>query len=334
MKLSPTTIFATMRKAETIKLMNELGEKGRPFLFLIDFDMENCMVLSPQKAHEKRILFNFNEIKNYDEKTETPKQLIFTKKPVNFSEYKKAFNYIQHQLRQGNSYLVNLTFPTQIEINLNLKEIFLRSTAKYKLLFDNDFTFFSPESFVKTEGDRISTFPMKGTIDASTPDAENKLISNLKEQAEHATIVDLLRNDLSKIAANVTVEKFRYIDEIISNEKKLLQISSKISGIISENQRGKPGNIVFSLLPAGSVSGAPKNKTIEIIQHAETYQRGFYTGIAGFFDGKDLDSCVMIRFIENNNGAMTYKSGGGITSQSNAKEEYQELIDKVYVPIG
>lgn len=334
MKLFSTTIFATMRNAETIKLMNELGEKGCPFLFVIDYKMENCHVIPHEKTSEQGILFNFNGIKNYIQKPETQKQLIFAKHPVLFSEYKKAFDYIKHQLQQGNSYLVNLTFPTPIEINLSLEEIFFRSTAKYKLLFNNDFTFFSPETFIKTIDNKIFTFPMKGTIDGSIPDAEKKLIDNQKEQAEHATIVDLLRNDLSKVATNVTVEKFRYIDEIISNEKKLLQVSSKISGILSENHWRKVGNIIFSLLPAGSVSGAPKNKTIDIIEHAETYQRGFYTGIAGFFDGENIDSCVMIRFIENHNGSMIYKSGGGITAQSIAEEEYQELIDKVYVAIG
>ena len=174
---------------------------------------------------------------------------------------------------------------------------------------------------------------MKGTIDASIPGAEKKLFDNQKEQAEHATIVDLLRNDLSQITTNVTVEKFRYVDKIVSNQKELLQVSSKISGIISESNRRKLGNIVFCLLPAGSVTGAPKNKTIEIIRSAETYKRGFYTGIAGYFDGQNLDSCVMIRFIENQNGSLLYKSGGGITAQSIAEEEYQELIDKVYVPI-
>jgi len=328
------TIFATsMKKAETIELMNDLGKKGSPFLFLIDFEMENCIVTSPTEAYNRKILFNFNRITNYTEETETDNHLIFNKYPINFPTYKKAFDQIQTELQQGNSYLVNLTFPSPIKINLSLKEIFFRANAKYKLLFDNEFTFFSPETFIKIEGNKIFTFPMKGTIDASIPDAEKKLFDNEKEQAEHATIVDLLRNDLSQIATNVTVENFRYVEKIVSNQKELLQVSSKISGTISENNRGKLGNIVFCLLPAGSVTGAPKNKTVEIIKSAETYKRGFYTGIAGYFDGKNLDSCVMIRFIENQNGSLQYKSGGGITAQSIAEEEYQELIDKVYVPI-
>jgi len=87
------------------------------------------------------------------------------------------------------------------------------------------------------------------------------------------------------------------------------------------------------LLPAGSVSGAPKKKTVEIIRNAEGQDRGYYTGIFGFFDGNNLDSGVMIRYIEKIGDQLVYRSGGGITTHSNWKSEYQELIDKVYVPI-
>jgi para-aminobenzoate synthetase component 1 len=90
------------------------------------------------------------------------------------------------------------------------------------------------------------------------------------------------------------------------------------------------GAIIFSLLPAGSISGAPKKKTVE---KAENYPRNYFTGIFGIFDGNNLDSAVMIRFIENINDEFYFKSGGGITFMSNPESEYQEMINKVYVPI-
>jgi para-aminobenzoate synthetase component 1 len=111
-------------------------------------------------------------------------------------------------------------------------------------------------------------------------------------------------------------------------------VSSKITGNLPENYAAKIGDILFSMLPAGSISGAPKKKTVEIIREAENYDRGFYTGIFGFFDGKNLDSCVLIRFIENQNDRLVYKSGGGITFMSRAETEYQEMLKKVYVPVG
>jgi para-aminobenzoate synthetase component 1 len=87
------------------------------------------------------------------------------------------------------------------------------------------------------------------------------------------------------------------------------------------------------LLPAGSVSGAPKPKTLEIIKEIEEENRGYYTGVFGYYNGSELDSGVMIRFIENRAGKYFYRSGGGITTQSIVESEYQEAIDKVYVPV-
>jgi para-aminobenzoate synthetase component I len=173
---------------------------------------------------------------------------------------------------------------------------------------------------------------MKGTIDAAIENAEEVILSDKKEYAEHCTIVDLIRNDLSMVAKDVFVNKFRYIDKIKTHEKELLQVSSRICGKLGEDYYKRIGDIIFSLLPAGSISGAPKKKTIEIIKKVEGYDRGYYTGVFGCFDGTKLDSGVMIRFIEKINGELFYKSGGGITVYSDPKSEYQELIDKVYVP--
>jgi Anthranilate/para-aminobenzoate synthases component I len=89
------------------------------------------------------------------------------------------------------------------------------------------------------------------------------------------------------------------------------------------------------LLPAGSITGAPKLATVQSIAEAETYDRGYYTGIMGCFDGTSLQSAVMIRFVEEQpDGSLVFKAGGGITTRSDAKSEYQELLDKVYAPIG
>ncbi|MFZ1573367.1 MAG: chorismate-binding protein, partial [Candidatus Kapaibacterium sp.] len=92
------------------------------------------------------------------------------------------------------------------------------------------------------------------------------------------------------------------------------------------------GDTLISLLPAGSISGAPKKKTLEIINKVEKYKRGYYTGVFGYFDGVNLESSVMIRFIEKTSKGLIFKSGGGITFLSEAYKEYNELIDKVYVP--
>jgi para-aminobenzoate synthetase component I len=111
-------------------------------------------------------------------------------------------------------------------------------------------------------------------------------------------------------------------------------VSSEIRGSLPPDFRMNLGNILATLLPAGSVSGAPKPKTLEIISVAEGEPRGYYTGVFGVFDGTNLDSAVMIRYIEKHNDTFFYRSGGGITTQSSVKQEYQEVKDKVYLPIG
>jgi para-aminobenzoate synthetase component 1 len=230
--------------------------------------------------------------------------------------------------------LLNLTFASRIETNYSLKEIFFSTQAKYKLWLRDAFVCFSPEIFVKIENGEIRSFPMKGTIDASVPQAERKLLNNRKETAEHATIVDLIRNDLSRVARQVEVKRFRYIDHLKTHKNEILQVSSEISGMLPETYFSELGDIIFALLPAGSVSGAPKDKTLEIIRAAEGAERGYYTGIAGIFDGTNLDSAVLIRFIEKTRDGTFYRSGGGITGQSNAEDEYHELIQKIYVPLA
>ncbi len=318
---------------EAKNTMNQYGKEGIPFLFIIDFKMKVPMVFKLDALPDD-ILYNINGIKNYEEINSEPKDFFLNKSPISFDNYKIAFEKVIKNLRYGNSYLVNLTKETKIETNLSLAEIFHRSSAKYKLLYKDNFVVFSPEIFIKINNAVISSFPMKGTIDATIPDAQKIILNDEKEIAEHYTIVDLIRNDLSMVAKNVKVDKFRYIDHIKTNEKHLLQVSSQISGKLPIDYQEHIGDIIFKLLPAGSISGAPKKKTIEIIEEAEGYERGYYTGIFGLFNGKDVDSGVMIRFIEKKGDEIYYKSGGGITVNSIAENEYNELIAKVYVPFN
>jgi para-aminobenzoate synthetase component 1 len=235
-------------------------------------------------------------------------------------------------IQKGDSFLLNLTFPTEIEINLTLSEIFDLASAPYKLLLEDEFVLFSPECFVRISDDKVFTYPMKGTIDARAKDAENRLMNNEKEAWEHNTIVDLMRNDLSMVATDVRVEKFRFVQKIRTHKGEILQTSSEISGKLPANWQCNLGEILLKLLPAGSVSGAPKQKTVEIIQNTEAMTRGYYSGIFGVYDKGRLDSAVMIRYIEKKDGKMFFRSGGGITARSNADEEYNELLNKIYVP--
>ena len=308
--------------------INDMGRANIPFLFIIDYELNvpHCYALSDIP---KSICYSLHEQTNVDA------SVFLQSIPLSLQNYCKGFDKVQNYLRRGDSYLVNYTVETPIETDDSLQQIFEKSVAPYKLFVEDSFTVFSPETFVTIdEQGTIATYPMKGTIDASIDDAESVIMNNKKETAEHATVVDLLRNDLSKIARNVRVEEYRYINEVQTSTGKLLQVCSKITGQLDDDWKSSIADILLEMLPAGSVTGAPKKKTLEIISDIETHKRGYYTGIFGIFDGQKLDSAVMIRFIEQRNGKLYYKSGGGITTQSNAHDEYNELIQKIYVPIG
>lgn len=324
--LSPAAMVA-------IERMNQLGKSHKPFFFVIDYLMQKPLVLALEEVEKHQIFYKIGEKTNYafKSKAEENTEIIFEKYPLGFEEYQGAFTLVQNHLRRGDSFLVNLTKPTPIRVNLSLREIFERSKAAYQLLFKNQFVLFSPETFVQIKSGIISSHPMKGTISANIPDAENIILEDKKELAEHATIVDLIRNDISMVAEKVWVERFRYIDRVATNEGDLLQVSSEICGKLPDNYTEQIGSLLFKMLPAGSITGAPKPQTIEVIKEAEGYDRGYYTGVFGIFDGENLDSAVMIRFIENTPQGMLFKSGGGITVFANAESEYQELINKVYL---
>ena len=313
--------------------MNTLGLNREPFLFIIDAGLKRFEIHKLNDIPEG-IKFSTPLISNSSGDQIYFKSFSLKKVPVSYERYSEAFSLVMENIRHGNTYLLNLTFPTRIETELSLKEIFRISVAKYKLLYYNDFVVFSPEIFVRIKDGKISSFPMKGTIDASVPSAGEVILNDEKEKAEHNTIIDLIRNDLSIVSNNVKVIRYRYIERIKTPERELLQVSSEITGELSDNYESRLGNIIMEMLPAGSVTGAPKKETIKIIRESEQYDRGWYTGIFGIFDGKQLDSGVMIRFIERDRDGLLYKSGGGITFMSDPEKEYDELIAKVYVPVG
>jgi para-aminobenzoate synthetase component 1 len=320
------------KKQHTIQQMNELGAKGHPFVFVIDFDFEKPLIFEWKDS--SNLLWKTPEYGNFTAKKIQEKQVNFQIQPVDFESYKQAFDQIQHHIHNGDTYLLNLTMPTPIDTNLTSEEIFHLSNAPYKIWLKNQFVSFSPEIFVRINDGIISSYPMKGTMDAGIENAEQLLRTDEKEIAEHHTIVDLIRNDLSIVATDVQVEQLMYIDKICTNKGDLLQMSSKISGQLPENYQQSIGTILAKMLPAGSICGAPKPKTLEIIRKAEHYKRGYYTGIFGVFDGKNLDSCVLIRYMEQDGDHLTFKSGGGITFMSDCQTEYDELIRKIYVPIS
>ena len=338
-------------KQEIIDKINRLASQDEPFLFVINYQGDKAFIRLLSDINPEECLFDFEGRGNLshvwkETLKEGTSETTWQIEPPLYEDYERSFNIVKSNIMAGNSYLTNLTCKVPVSCNLSLEAIFHRAKGKYKLLLRRSesltpFVCFSPETFVRIKNGRIYSYPMKGTLDASLPNAEKQLMEDRKEAAEHATIVDLIRNDLSRVAEDVRVDKYRYIDVLHTNKGDILQTSSEISGRLPEDYPHHLGEILDAQLPAGSITGAPKDKTMQIIQEAEGYDRGFYTGIMGIYDQGELNSAVMIRFIEEEtspvdfeaDGEKNFKAGGGITSKSDCRKEYEEVIQKIYLPI-
>ena len=323
-----------LNRLEAITRINQLAITDRPFLFIVNYQQDQSYICPLDEINADEVLFSFPSYNNTAETNlPIPTALQWNVQPESYESYLQKFKKVQHHLHRGDSFLTNLTCRIPVATNLSLRDIFVYSHAPYKLWMKDHLVCFSPEIFLRIHNGRISSYPMKGTIEANLPDAEMQLMKNEKEAAEHATIVDLIRNDLSIQASHVKVTRYRYLDHLYTNKGEILQTSSEIAGELPANYRQHLGDILFSQLPAGSITGAPKQKTMSIIDEAENYARGFYTGVMGVCHQGEMDSAVMIRYIEQENNQLYFKAGGGITAYSNCRDEYNEVISKAYVPI-
>lgn len=321
-------------REEAKQRMNDLAEQAMPFLFIIDYDAKRAVVEPESEVDANELKYCFNGIGNATQTSHpTNNDIEWRIEPPTETEYQHSFNIVRNAMLAGNSYLANLTCRVGLQTNLSLLDLYHAANARYRLWMKDKLVCFSPETFVKISQGKIHSYPMKGTAEDVSPLSAEQLLANEKEAAEHATIVDLIRNDLSMVASNVRVERYRYVERLNTHRGPLLQTSSEIKGQLMPHLTQRPGDVIFSQLPAGSITGAPKKKTVEIIAEAENYHRDFYTGVMGRWDNDELDSAVMIRFIDQHDGKLYFKAGGGITAKSNWKDEYHEVIEKVYAPI-
>ena len=326
-------------KQNIIDRLNLLADEKDSFLFVINYMGTEAYIWKLSEVAPEECLYDFEGITNAKRQALSASVQLptWSVHEPNIEDYTKSFETVKSNSLRGNSYLANLTCKVAVDCDLPFEDIFLRAKGKYKILLkdknsNRQFVCFSPETFVRIKNGMIYSYPMKGTIDASIPDAKQVLMDDEKEIAEHATIVDLIRNDLSRVAEHVRVDKYRYIDLLHTNKGDILQTSSEISGKLPSDYQKHIGDILDAMLPAGSITGAPKDKTMEIIHVAEGYDRGFYTGVMGIYNNGELNSAVMIRFLEQDGQGTYFKAGGGITSKSDCRKEYEEVLQKAYLP--
>ena len=194
----------------------------------------------------------------------------------------------------------------------------------------------SPETLVKLEDGVLHTFPLAGTRPRGRTDAEDatleaELLSDEKELAEHNMLVDLGRNDLGRISrfGTVAVEKLHSIERF----SHVMHIGSTVRGEIREDRDAL--DAIEAVLPAGTLSGAPKLRACQLIGELESNKRGIYGGAIGYIDFTgNMDTCIAIRIAWKKNGRVFVRSGAGIVADSVPEKEYQECINKAKAVIS
>ena len=245
----------------------------------------------------------------------------------------KAKQYI----REGDIFQVVLSDPMKAEAEGSLFDTYrvLRAAnpSPYMFYFSSDdieLSGASPETLAKLDNGRLSTFPLAGTRPrGKTPDEdkalEEDLLQDEKELAEHNMLVDLGRNDIGKISRIGTVKVEKYME--IERFSHVMHIGSTVTGTIREDKDAV--DAVDAILPAGTLSGAPKFRACQIIDQLENNKRGVYGGAIGYLDfAGNLDTCIAIRLVYKKNGTICIRSGAGIVADSVPEKEFEECANK------
>ena len=259
-------------------------------------------------------------------------QPLFTKE-----EYCEMVEKAKHYIREGDIFQVVLSNRLEAEIEGSLFDTYrvLRTLnpSPYMFYFSSDdveIAGASPETLVKLENGKLYTYPLAGTRPRGKNEEEDlrleeELLADEKERAEHNMLVDLGRNDIGRISQIGSVKVEQYMN--IERYSHVMHIGSTVSGKIRPDYDAL--DAVDSILPAGTLSGAPKLRACEIINELENNKRGIYGGAIGYIDFTgNLDTCIAIRLAFSKNGKVFVRSGAGIVADSVPENEYQECINK------
>ena len=252
-------------------------------------------------------------------------------------EYCRMVERAKDYIREGDIFQVVLSNRIEAYVEGSLFDTYrvLRTTnpSPYMFYFSSDdieIAGASPETLVKLENEKLYTYPLAGTRPRGKTEEEDKqlereLLADPKELSEHNMLVDLGRNDIGRISRFGTVKVEKYMS--VERYSHVMHIGSTVSGQIREDKSAL--DAVGAVLPAGTLSGAPKIRACEIINELENNKRGIYGGAIGYIDFTgNLDTCIAIRIAFKKNGKVFIRSGAGIVADSVPEKEYQECINK------
>jgi len=246
--------------------------------------------------------------------------------------YEAAVLRAQEEIRAGEAFQIVLsqraersTGASPIELYRALRRV---NPSPYLFLLELDGLSLigsSPETLVKVEGRRASVNPIAGTTEAGPGDAA-RLLASEKDRAEHVMLVDLGRNDLSRVCRAGTVRVERFLEP-----ERFSHVTHLVSEVVGEPADGvRPFDVLRACFPAGTVSGAPKVRAMQLISELEGYRRGAYAGAVGYAlpDGT-LDTCIAIRTIVLHDGVAHLQAGAGIVADSDPRAEHEECLRKL-----
>ncbi|MCR4689307.1 MAG: anthranilate synthase component I [Saccharofermentans sp.] len=277
-------------------------------------------------------------IKNGEPVVETPGKLKSEITPLfGKEEFCNMVNKAKYHIKEGDIFQIVLSNRLCADYEGSMLNVYriLRTLNPSPYMFyfsgtDVEVAGASPETLVKLEGRTLHTFPLAGTRPRGKTDEEDKnlekdLLNDPKELAEHNMLVDLGRNDIGRISefGSVKVEKYHVIERF----SHVMHIGSTVRGTLREDMDAM--NAIDSILPAGTLSGAPKIRACELINELENNKRGIYGGAIGYIDfAGNLDTCIAIRIAYKKNNKIFIRSGAGIVADSDPEKEYTECINK------
>lgn len=283
---------------------------------------------------------DFEEIQNLKLETENSDEKIEIESRISKEEYLEKVEAMLEHIYRGDIYEANLCqefFSENVDLDAfsiyqSLNEISTPPFAAFLRLENINLVSASPERYLRKKGDQLLTQPIKGTARrSSNPEEDREIALNLardpKEMSENVMIVDLVRNDLSRIAEKGSVK----VDELckVYSFKQVHQMISSVTATIAEGI--EPVEALRTSFPMGSMTGAPKISAMKIIEKLESTKRGLYSGAVGYFSPKgDFDFNVVIRSILYNstNKYLSFSVGGAITAKSDPEKEYEECLLK------
>lgn len=258
-------------------------------------------------------------------------------------DYVKVVNKAKHYIVEGDIFQVVASISKRAKAKGSLLEAYryLRSTNPSPYMFyfndsDTEIAGASPETLVKKIGTTLTTYPIAGTKPRGKTEQEDmafasELMADPKEASEHNMLVDLGRNDLGKVSkvGSVKVSKYKQLRRF----SHVMHLCSTVESTIDETKDSL--DALSAVLPAGTLTGAPKKRACEIIEELEKTRRGVYGGAVGYIDfSGNMDTCIAIRTAVKSGGVVSVRSGGGIVAGSNPKSEFNETVNKAQAVVN